>query len=669
MPKRTSSSSSPLTIPALTMLLFILSSSFFIQLLSCQQAPTKTTTTTTDKNHLVTSSNNNNKITRRILICTPSLPGHYYPLAILAKTLLESNPQNEITFVMQKPFVEAEEFLSNLKSEPRFQYFYLNDSSIPIKTKEDYYQYMVDLNDNKEIASDVLKTITNIFPIITKQDVQMIQLLNITNPKRPSLSFNYTSKVNNEQFKEEEDTTVISNKIDNRKDNVSNDKYVSKKEEDNHLSKKQFEFRKKSYDLVIADSSLMLFLGHIADHHVPCLSYSSNFIFGHSPLHYPLGIMFHSKMEITNLFNRFIYPYVIFYELSGFLLPFYKLFGQLPSGSDAKNCIRISSASLGLEYSSPQIQQLNTYLVGPFINMTKAKEERNLMLNYKNIDNKIDDLNKIVEKKKEIEEMKKWKEIGEWMDEQENVILGIFGSTAVLHKEYIEKLLNGIIYSLEKHDNISYLLFLREINYNTLQKLLKEDLKHINLNNLKIKIINGHAPQLGILSHEKVKIFITHCGAGSIYEALYFGKLIIGMPFAFDHFKNSLMVVESGVGFRLYSSPKERVYGNWPVEKLEEYVNLLLTDSKYQEKANKIQTLMKYSGGINRAVEIIEMAADLKGDLFYTEIDSHLSTLQWYYLDVIIMYILTMCLIIFIVRKSIAYCKAFKRKREQYKLD
>lgn len=55
-------------------------------------------------------------------------------------------------------------------------------------------------------------------------------------------------------------------------------------------------------------------------------------------------------------------------------------------------------------------------------------------------------------------------------------------------------------------------------------------------------------PQLDILAHENVKLFISHCGAGAINQALWFCKPVIGIPILWDQFYNA-WVLEQLCGF------------------------------------------------------------------------------------------------------------------------
>lgn len=49
-------------------------------------------------------------------------------------------------------------------------------------------------------------------------------------------------------------------------------------------------------------------------------------------------------------------------------------------------------------------------------------------------------------------------------------------------------------------------------------------------------------PQLDILAHENVEIFISHCGSGAIRQALWFCKPVISIPFLWDQFYNAWVI-------------------------------------------------------------------------------------------------------------------------------
>nr|XP_043870216.1 UDP-glucuronosyltransferase 2A3-like [Solea senegalensis] len=53
-------------------------------------------------------------------------------------------------------------------------------------------------------------------------------------------------------------------------------------------------------------------------------------------------------------------------------------------------------------------------------------------------------------------------------------------------------------------------------------------------------------PQNDLLGHPKMKAFVSHCGTNGIYEAIYHGVPIIGLPLLFDQFENLLRLETRG---------------------------------------------------------------------------------------------------------------------------
>lgn len=53
-------------------------------------------------------------------------------------------------------------------------------------------------------------------------------------------------------------------------------------------------------------------------------------------------------------------------------------------------------------------------------------------------------------------------------------------------------------------------------------------------------------PQNDLLGHPKVRAFVSHCGTNGIYESIYHGVPIIGIPLLFDQFENVLRLEVQG---------------------------------------------------------------------------------------------------------------------------
>lgn len=64
-------------------------------------------------------------------------------------------------------------------------------------------------------------------------------------------------------------------------------------------------------------------------------------------------------------------------------------------------------------------------------------------------------------------------------------------------------------------------------------------------------LISKWLPQDDILAHSNVKLFISHCGLGSVAEANYHGVPIVGMPIGIDQLTNADKVVKEGWGVKI----------------------------------------------------------------------------------------------------------------------
>ena len=49
-------------------------------------------------------------------------------------------------------------------------------------------------------------------------------------------------------------------------------------------------------------------------------------------------------------------------------------------------------------------------------------------------------------------------------------------------------------------------------------------------NKIKNTLIKKYVPQKELLRHKSLGLFITHCGANSVFESMYSGKPMIGIP-------------------------------------------------------------------------------------------------------------------------------------------
>ncbi|XP_050522868.1 uncharacterized protein LOC126895255 [Daktulosphaira vitifoliae] len=98
--------------------------------------------------------------------------------------------------------------------------------------------------------------------------------------------------------------------------------------------------------------------------------------------------------------------------------------------------------------------------------------------------------------------------------------------------------------------------------------------------------ISSWLPQRDILSHPKVRLFMTHGGNLGILEAVYSGVPVIGIPYFFDQPRNILKVVEQCAGILLE-------YESLTRKTLSDAINKILINKNYSVNAKKLSEKFK----------------------------------------------------------------------------
>ncbi|CAD7087502.1 unnamed protein product [Hermetia illucens] len=154
-------------------------------------------------------------------------------------------------------------------------------------------------------------------------------------------------------------------------------------------------------------------------------------------------------------------------------------------------------------------------------------------------------------------------------------------------------------------------------------------------------------PQDDILAHPNLRLFISHCGLGSVVESKYHGVPVLAIPLFGDQFGNAKGMVDDGFAVQVnYQDLTEESFG--------EAVREILENPAYQEK---IQTFSKLY--CDRPMSIRDTAAYWmeyvirhRGAKHMQSPAVHMNTLAYFGLDVFAI----LLAIVYIVFKTLSIC-------------
>jgi MGT family glycosyltransferase len=111
-------------------------------------------------------------------------------------------------------------------------------------------------------------------------------------------------------------------------------------------------------------------------------------------------------------------------------------------------------------------------------------------------------------------------------------------------------------------------------------------------------VVVRYAPQLTLL--KRAALTITHAGMNTTMQALYCGSPVIAVPLAHDQPATAARLKRTGAGM-VFSA------NHLTVPKLRRAIaSILETDSAWQVHARRMQEAIAFSGGVERAADILE---------------------------------------------------------------
>lgn len=158
-------------------------------------------------------------------------------------------------------------------------------------------------------------------------------------------------------------------------------------------------------------------------------------------------------------------------------------------------------------------------------------------------------------------------------------------------------------------------------------------------------------PQNDLLGHPKTKLFITHGGTNGIYEAIYHGVPMVGIPLFADQPDNMVHMKAKGA-----AEVVDFTY--LKTQDLLEAINKVISDAKYKESAMKLSQIQHDQPvkPLDRAVFWIEFVMRHKGAKHLRPASHNLTWYQYHCLDVISFLLFCLAAALFITVKCCILC-------------
>ncbi|XP_077574898.1 2-hydroxyacylsphingosine 1-beta-galactosyltransferase [Stigmatopora nigra] len=152
-------------------------------------------------------------------------------------------------------------------------------------------------------------------------------------------------------------------------------------------------------------------------------------------------------------------------------------------------------------------------------------------------------------------------------------------------------------------------------------------------------------PQNDLLGHPNIRAFLSHGGLNSIFEAMYHGVPVVGVPLFGDHYDTMTRVTAKGMGITLH----------WKSMSENDLYNALVSvinETRYRERATFLSTIHKDQPNhpVTRAVYWINYTLRYNGTDHLRSAVYDISFFQYFLLDVIFFVGATLIISCFVLR-------------------
>ncbi|KAG1044389.1 hypothetical protein G6F43_011462 [Rhizopus delemar] len=194
-------------------------------------------------------------------------------------------------------------------------------------------------------------------------------------------------------------------------------------------------------------------------------------------------------------------------------------------------------------------------------------------------------------------------DLQQFLDSHQKVVYVAFGQHAVLSTEELGLIMSSMLENMETGDIDGILWSVRDMKHLFPETLQTRSGQVYRIRDLFDKkegqsiLFLEWAPQVAILHHPSTQLFLTHGGAGSVYEALYNGVPIVVYPFFGDQPAAAITAEENGYGRWMKKNDQEQAT---------KVVQEVLRDDRYRQNANRFKALVQIRSnhGVQRGADV-----------------------------------------------------------------
>eukprot|EP01083_Nonionella_stella_P230907 815838_1 len=232
----------------------------------------------------------------------------------------------------------------------------------------------------------------------------------------------------------------------------------------------------------------------------------------------------------------------------------------------------------------------------------------------------------------------------QWMDSQQNIIYIAFGTVVKADPVTI----NFFHFLMDEVFTDEYLALDNKSVLWAISDAVKEEVFG-NVTKERV-LFRSWLPQKELLHHANVKLFITHGGASSTMEAVHAAKPLLYASFGMEErFGNALQLTKTGCADFV-----DLNHFSWV--NVQHQIYHLLTNPYHAEKCKQLKGMMRFFGGTNKAVQVIEYVIQWGGMNLMPEV--MLGDLSWYQRTNVHIYLMVVVLLycVYIFGKWVLRC-------------